>query len=118
MHWQEAPHGEAKLVRCTAGAIFDVVVDLRLDSRTYRLWYGVELSDTNRSAVYIPEGCAHGFLTLSDDAEVLYQISVPHIPESARGFRWDDAAIGIEWPGPVAIVSERDRSHSDLDADA
>jgi dTDP-4-dehydrorhamnose 3,5-epimerase len=111
MHYQEAPHGEAKLVRCTAGAIFDVALDLRPESRTFRRWVGIELSAENRLALYIPEGCAHGFLTLADDSEVAYQMSTPHVPEAARGVRHDDPAFGIEWPGEVVVVNERDRSY-------
>ena len=114
MHFQTAPHEEAKLVRCTSGSIFDVVVDLRAESATYRSWFGAELSAENRLALYVPEGCAHGFLTLTDDAEVAYQISEFHAPDAARGLRWNDPAIGIEWPGEVVIINERDRSYPDL----
>ena len=95
LHYQAAPHEEAKLVRCTAGAIFDVAVDLRPDSPTYTRWFGVELSADNRLALYIPEGCAHGFLTLADDSEVMYQISELWAPDAARGVRWDDPAFRI-----------------------
>jgi dTDP-4-dehydrorhamnose 3,5-epimerase len=114
LHFQSAPHEEAKLVRCTAGAIFDVAVDLREGSPTYCGWFGVELSETNRFALYVPEGCAHGFLTLTDDAEVAYQISVPHSPDAARGVRWDDPALGIDWPGEVVVINDRDASYPDL----
>jgi dTDP-4-dehydrorhamnose 3,5-epimerase len=114
MHFQAAPHGEVKLVRCTAGAIFDVVVDLRPASRTFRAWAGVELTARNRSALYIPEGFAHGFQTLQDDSEVLYQMGAPHVPGAARGVRWDDPAFGIEWPAPVSIMSPRDASYPDF----
>lgn len=117
MHWQVPPHEEAKLIRCTAGAIFDVCVDLRPHSRTFRQWFGIELSSSNRTALYVPEGCAHGFLTLCDDAEVVYQISTAHQPGAARGFRWDDATIGIAWPAPVMVVSDRDRSYPALGVD-
>jgi dTDP-4-dehydrorhamnose 3,5-epimerase len=118
MHYQAAPHQEAKLVRCTSGSIFDVAVDLRTESTTYRRWFGTELSAVNRLALYVPEGCAHGFLTLTDDAEVAYQISQFHAPDAARGLRWDDPAIGIEWPGDVLVVNERDRSYPHLPAEA
>jgi dTDP-4-dehydrorhamnose 3,5-epimerase len=109
MHYQAAPYGEAKLVRCTAGAIFDVALDLRPGSPTYRRWHGVELSAANRRGYYLPEGIAHGFVSLTDDAEVYYQISAPFHPESARGVRWDDPAFAIEWPIAPVVVSERDQ---------
>jgi dTDP-4-dehydrorhamnose 3,5-epimerase len=114
LHYQAAPHEEAKLVRCTAGAIFDVAVDVRPDSSTFRGWFGVELSAENRLALYVPEGCAHGFLTLDDGCEVQYQISQAYVPEAARGVRWDDAAFGITWPGEVVVINERDRSYPDF----
>jgi dTDP-4-dehydrorhamnose 3,5-epimerase len=98
MHFQSEPHGEAKLVRCTRGAIYDVMVDLRPDSRSYLRWFGLELSADDGRALFVPQGCAHGFQTLVDGAEVLYQISTPYVPEAARGVRWDDPAFGIEWP--------------------
>ena len=114
MHYQQAPHQEAKLVRCTRGAIFDVVVDLRPASPSHRAWFGVELTDANRAMLYVPEGCAHGFLTLTDDAEVAYQMSAPYAPQAARGVRFDDPAFGIEWPGEVVVVNERDRTYPDF----
>ncbi len=111
MHWQAAPHAEAKLVRCTQGAIYDVALDLRPDSPTYRQWVGAELSAANRHALYIPEGCAHGFQTLTDDSEVLYLISTPYHADAARGARWDDPAFGIEWPAAAErVIAPRDRS--------
>jgi len=114
MHYQVAPHAESKLVRCTAGAIYDVAVDLRPDSPTFKQWEGVELSAQNRRALYIPAGCAHGFQTLADDTEVYYQISEFYHPESARGVRWDDPAFGIDWPGVEhRTLSERDLSYGD-----
>lgn len=116
MHYQAEPHGEPKLVRCVRGAIYDVAVDLREGSPTLRHWHGVELSASNRLAFYIPAGLAHGFQTLTDDVEVLYQMGAPYVPESARGVRFDDPAFAIEWP-PVQgelIVSERDRSYPDF----
>jgi dTDP-4-dehydrorhamnose 3,5-epimerase len=114
MHYQAAPHEEAKLVRCTSGSIFDVAVDLRTGSTTFGRWVGTELSAENRHALYVPEGCAHGFLTLTDDSEVVYQISEFHAPDAARGVRWDDPAIGIDWPGDVLVLNERDRSYPDF----
>jgi dTDP-4-dehydrorhamnose 3,5-epimerase len=114
MHYQEAPHEEAKVVRCTAGAIFDVALDLRPGSSSFRQWVGIELSAKNRRALYIPEGCAHGFLTLDDDCEVHYQISTAYVPEAARGVRWDDTAFAISWPAEVVVINERDRSYPDF----
>ncbi len=115
MHWQIAPHREVKLVRCTAGAIYDVIVDVREHSATLGQWFGVELSAENRRMLYIPEGFAHGFLSTSDASEVFYEMSHPHAPEAARGFRYDDPAIGIAWPGEVAVISERDGGYAPLD---
>jgi dTDP-4-dehydrorhamnose 3,5-epimerase len=114
MHYQAKPYEEAKIVRCTAGSIFDVAVDLRPGSATFCNWVGAELSAENRVALYVPEGCAHGFLTLTDDSEVAYQISEFHAPDAARGVRWDDPAFGIEWPGDVLVINDRDRSYPDF----
>jgi dTDP-4-dehydrorhamnose 3,5-epimerase len=117
LHFQMAPHGEAKLVRCTRGAIFDVAVDLRPDSPSYLRWFGSELSADDGRALFVPEGCAHGFQTLVDASEVLYQISTPHMPEAARGVRWDDPAFAIEWPPPPPAgrtMSPRDAEYPDF----
>ena len=117
LHYQEAPHGEAKLVRCTRGAIYDVAVDLRPDSPSYLRWAAVELSANNGFAIYIPEGCAHGFQSLLDTTEVLYQISAPYVPDAACGVRWDDPAFDIEWPLPPAggrTMSARDAAYPDF----
>jgi dTDP-4-dehydrorhamnose 3,5-epimerase len=115
MHYQAAPHGEAKLVRCTMGAIYDVVVDLRPDSPAFRRWTAVELSARNRRMLYIPEGLAHGFQTLEPDTEVFYQISEFYHPGSARGVRWNDPAFGIEWPEAAErVMSERDAAYPDF----
>ena len=115
MHFQRAPHAEAKLVRVTHGAIYDVVVDLRPDSPTYTQWYGVELTAENRRTLYIPEGFAHGFQTLADNTEVFYQMSEFYHPESADGVRWNDLAFGIEWPAADArIMSDADRTRPDF----
>jgi dTDP-4-dehydrorhamnose 3,5-epimerase len=111
VHYQAAPHGEAKLVRCTRGAIYDVIVDLRPDSPTARAWVAVELTAENRLALYIPPGLAHGFLTLSDDCEVFYQMSEFFHEPSARGVRWNDPAFGIEWPAKPTLISQRDASY-------
>lgn len=114
MHYQDAPHAEAKLVRCTAGAIYDVVVDLRSDSNTFMQWFSVELSAESRRMLYIPEGMAHGFITLTDGAEVFYQISEFYAPEQVRGVRWNDPAFGIRWPIEIAMISPRDRAYPDF----
>lgn len=111
LHYQAAPHAEEKLVRCTAGAVFDVVVDLRADSPTYRRWHGAELSAANHRALYVPAGCAHGFVTLADDTEVFYMISVPYAPGSARGVRWNDPAFAIQWPVQPLVISDRDAGY-------
>ena len=116
LHYQAAPYPESKLVRCTAGAIFDVAVDLRPSSPTFRGSVGLELSADNRLALYVPEGCAHGFLTLEDDAEVLYQMTEVYVPDAARGVRWDDPAFAIAWPGEVFVISDRDRTYPDFAA--
>lgn len=110
LHYQGKPHEEAKLVRCTRGAIWDVVVDLREDSPTRLLWYAVRLDADNRLGLYVPEGFAHGFQTLEDDSEVLYQMSESYRPELARGLRWNDPKLGIAWPLPSPVVSGRDRA--------
>jgi dTDP-4-dehydrorhamnose 3,5-epimerase len=114
MHYQASPFGEAKLVRCTAGAIYDVVVDLRPESATFKRWCGLKLTAANREMLYIPEGVAHGFLTLADNTEIFYQMSEFYHPDLSRGVRWNDPAFGIEWPEPVAVMSERDRTYSDF----
>lgn len=114
MHFQADPHGEAKLVRCTRGAIYDVVLDLRSDSSTALHWHAVELSDENGRALFIPVGCAHGFQTLRDASEVSYQISVPYELTAVRGVRWDDTAFDIDWPAPPPsgrTISDRDASY-------
>ena len=117
LHYQVPPHAEAKLVRCTAGAIFDVAVDLRPGSSTYCRWFGVELTEQNRSALYVPEGCAHGFVTLADDAEVAYQITEFYAPSAGAGVRWDDPAFGITWPTDIRVLNERDASYPDFVAE-
>jgi len=114
MHYQDAPHAEGKLVRCTMGAIYDAIIDLRLDSPTFKQWTAVELTAGNRRMLYIPEGFAHGFQTLEDDTEVFYQMSEYYAPASARGIRWNDSAFGIEWPAAERTISERDQSHPDF----
>lgn len=114
MHYQIAPHEEAKLVRCTMGAIFDVIIDLRPDSPTYAHHFSVVLTARNRELLYIPEGFAHGFQTLEDDTEVFYHISEFYAPDYARGVRWNDPAFGIRWPDDDRIISERDQHYPDF----
>lgn len=114
MHYQAPPHEEAKLIRCTSGAIYDVIIDLRRDSPTFRHWTSAELTGENRLMLYVPEGFAHGFQTLRDATEVMYQISVFHQPESARGVRWDDTAFRVDWPPAQRVISERDRHYPDF----
>jgi len=111
MHFQAEPHGEAKLVRCTAGALFDVIVDLRTDSPTRLRWFGTRLDAQSRAMLFVPRGFAHGFQTLTDDTEVFYQMSTRHEAAAARGLRWDDPALGIRWPLPDPILSPRDRTY-------
>ena len=110
MHYQAVPHEEAKLVRCTRGAIFDVALDLRANLPTFKRWVGVELSAGNGRALYIPEGCAHGFQTLEDNTEVFYQMTEPFHPEAVRGVRWNDPQFGVQWPIFDPIISDRDRN--------
>jgi dTDP-4-dehydrorhamnose 3,5-epimerase len=111
IHFQSPPHAEAKLVRCIKGAIYDVVVDLRLGSPTFKGWIAAVLTAANRLTLYVPEGCGHGFLTLEDETEVFYQMSEFYDAESARGVRWDDPAFQIAWPERVEVISERDRTY-------
>jgi dTDP-4-dehydrorhamnose 3,5-epimerase len=112
MHYQAAPHGQAKLVRCTRGRVFDVAVDLRRDSPTYREWVGFELTAENRRMLYLPGDCGHGFQTLTDDTEVFYMVSSTYEPGSGRGFRWDDPAFRVEWPeADERILVDRDRNY-------
>ncbi len=115
MHYQIAPDEEAKIVRCTAGSIHDVIIDLRPESPTFTRWVGVELSAENRRMLYVPEGFAHGFQTLADNSEVFYQISEFYAPASARGVRWNDPRFGITWPLEVTTMSDKDRLCKDFD---
>jgi dTDP-4-dehydrorhamnose 3,5-epimerase len=115
LHYQDPPHEEHKLVRCTAGAIFDVIVDIRPGSPTYRRWFGAELTMDNHRSLFIPPGFAHGFVSLTDHTEVYYMISVPHAPQFSRGLRWNDPAFAIEWPLTPAVISERDAAYPLLD---
>jgi dTDP-4-dehydrorhamnose 3,5-epimerase len=110
MHWQAEPNAEAKLVRCTSGAIFDVIVDLRRGSKTRMQVFGTELSSQNRRMLFIPAGFAHGFQSLCDDSEVFYQMSEFYAPKAALGFRWNDPEVGIRWPRELSVISDHDRS--------
>jgi dTDP-4-dehydrorhamnose 3,5-epimerase len=117
MHFQRAPHEEAKVVRCTRGAVYDVIVDLRPDSEMFKRWLGAELSAENGRALYVPEGCAHGYQTLTDDAETFYLVSELYAPESEGGVRWDDPAFGIQWPpAERRVMSPKDASWPDFEA--
>lgn len=115
MHFQRVPHAEAKLIRCTRGAIYDAIIDLRPDSATYRRWTAVELTAENRRALYVPEGFAHGYQTLEPSTETFYQVSEYYTPSAEGGVRWDDPAFGIEWPDPTnALLSDKDRTWPDF----
>ena len=113
MHYQADPHAEAKLVRCTRGALYDVCLDLRPASETFLQWTTATLTAENGDAFYIPEGCAHGFLTLADATEAFYQISAAYVPDAGRGVRYDDPAFGIAWPEAVRVIHERDAGYPD-----
>ena len=118
MHYQASPFEEAKLVRCIMGAIYDVIVDLRPDSKTFMCWIPVELSAENRKMIYIPEGFAHGFQTLENDTEVFYQMSEFYAPEYVRGVRWNDPKFNIEWPDGIRIISAKDKIFQDFDPES
>ena len=115
MHFQRDPRPEGKLVRCIRGRVYDVALDLRRSSPTFRQWFAVELDGTATRAVFIPPGVAHGFQTLEDDTQIFYQMTVPYIPELAGGVRCDDPAFAISWPRAMSVMSERDRSFADFD---
>ena len=114
LHYQLAPHGEAKYVRCTRGAIYDVIIDLREGSPTVRQWFGIELTPDSGLMLYAPEGFAHGYQSLQDDTETYYMTSAPYAPAAARGVRYDDPAFGVRWPLPVSVISEADRDWPDF----
>ena len=114
MHFQKAPYAEAKLVRCTKGAIFDVIIDLRPESDTFFKWYAVELNANNRKTLFIPKGFAHGFQTLTDHTEVFYQMSEFYRPEYAGGVRWNDPVFGVDWPEDTRIISKKDQQYPDV----
>ena len=110
MHFQRAPYDEVKIIRCTSGALYDVIVDLRPDSPTFRQWTSVEIDAASRRMLYIPKGMAHGYITLTDDVEAYYHVSAPYTPECAGGVAWDDPAFGIKWPFAPTLMSDRDRN--------
>jgi dTDP-4-dehydrorhamnose 3,5-epimerase len=114
MHYQLPPHEETKVVRCTMGAIFDVAVDLRRDSPTFQQWVGAPLTVENREMLVIPPGCAHGFLTLTENTEVTYQMSAAYAPKHGAGVRWNDPVFNIQWPGDVKVIADRDRNYPDF----
>ena len=114
LHYQRAPHWESKVVRCLRGRVHDVVLDLRADSPSYLQHMAIDLDDVERQAIYVPPGCAHGFLTLTNDVEIGYQMSTPYVPDAQSGVRWDDPAFGIEWPLADPDMNERDRSYPDF----
>ena len=114
LHYQADPHPECKLVRCTQGAIHEVVVDLRPHSATFKQWISVTLSAANRRMIFVPHGCAHGFMTLADETEVFYQMSEFYVPEASCGVRWNDPAFGIDWPFDSPIINDRDANYPDF----
>lgn len=114
MHYQAAPNEEDKLVRCTKGALNDIIVDLRPESDTFKQWISVELSAENRRMIYVPKGFAHGFITLQSNTEIFYLMSQFYAPGHSSGFRWNDAAFGLEWPEPITVISEQDRNYPDF----
>lgn len=116
MHFQKAPYAETKLVRCVRGAVYDVIIDLRPESPTYKRWLGVELSAENRRSVYVPEGFAHGFQTLEDNCELMYQVSKVYTPSAEGGLRYNDPSFDIQWPLPATVLSDKDQSWPDFAA--
>lgn len=118
LHFQLPPHDEVKLVRCTRGAVWDVAVDLRKGSTTYLDWFGTRLDEENHSALYVPSGCAHGYLTLVDDSELHYQTSAFYAPTAATGLPYHDPSLAIEWPDEPRVISDQDRNWASLDLDA
>jgi len=118
MHYQGAPMPDPKVVRCTRGRVYDVAVDLRPDSVTFCKWFGLELSADRQNALYVPPGCAHGFITLEDDSEVFYLMGAPYVPELARGVRWNDQVFGIHWPISPVTMAARDAEYPDFESAA
>ena len=118
MHFQKAPFGEDKLVRCTKGSLYDVIIDLRKDSPTFKQWVGVELTEENRRSLFVPKGFAHGFITLEDNTEINYLVSQFYTPSADSGVRYNDPVFGIEWPIEITSVSEKDANHPDFEGEA
>lgn len=116
MHFQAPPHEEPKLIRCVRGAVYDVIIDLRPTSPTYRQSLGAELNQDNHAALYVPPGFAHGFQTLADNSELLYMMGQTYNPQAARGVRWNDPAFAVSWPLPISIISQRDATYPDFQA--
>lgn len=116
LHYQKAPYEEVKIVRCTRGSVFDVVVDIRSESPTYRMWFGIEITPDNASMLYVPKGCATGYLTLQENSEIYYSTSEFYAPEAATGIRYDDPLFDIEWPGDIKVLSDNDTSWPDYQA--
>lgn len=114
MHFQVEPHQEAKLIRCVRGSIYDVIIDLRPESATFKKWFGVELSDGNYKMLYVPEGFAHGYMSLTDNIEVYYNVTAFYTPGAEKGIRWNDRSFNIEWPFEPLVISEKDRGHPDF----
>jgi dTDP-4-dehydrorhamnose 3,5-epimerase len=114
MHYQDGEHAEVKVIRCTQGAVYDVAVDLRPESPSFRRWVAADLSAANYRQLYVPKGCAHGFLTLEPNSEVYYQIFHPYVPEASVGVRWNDPAFGVQWPAEPALMSPRDAAYPDF----
>jgi dTDP-4-dehydrorhamnose 3,5-epimerase len=115
IHYQLAPKAETKIVRCIRGSLYDVIVDLRPDSPTFLKWFGAELSAENRTMMFVPKGFGHAFITLEENTEAFYMVTEFYAPEHERGLRWDDPAIGIQWPAEPVIISDKDRNHRDFD---
>lgn len=115
LHYQLAPAAEVKIIRCIRGALYDVVLDLRPDSPSFKRWYGLELTEANRTLLYVPKGCAHGFYTLEDDTEALYLVDAEYTADQERGVRYDDPRFGIVWPGRPEVISQKDQSWPDFD---
>jgi dTDP-4-dehydrorhamnose 3,5-epimerase len=116
MHFQRGEYAEVKLIRCTQGAVYDVAIDLRPDSTSFRRWVAAELTAANHRQLYVPKGCAHGFLTLEPNSEVYYQIFQPYAPDASAGVRWNDPAFGVKWPAQPALISRRDAAYPDFAA--
>ena len=114
MHYQVSPYAEVKLIRCSRGCLYDVIIDLRSDSPTFKQWFGIELSERNFKMLYIPEGFAHGFISLEDETDICYQVSKPYAPGYDRGVRYNDPAFGIQWPAEIKVITDKDKTWPDF----